>query len=167
MSRVISGRVVRVGDDVNTDLILPGAYLNLTEPEQLGEHLLEGYDAELGRSIEPGDVIVAGHDFGAGSSREQALVALQARGVSAVVAASFARIFLRNSFNLGLPVFESVEAYDAAVDGGTVTIDPEAGRVTLSGGQAFSVPPHPEFVRDLLDDGGLVPWVRRRLGVDR
>lgn len=167
MSGVIEGRVVRIGDDVNTDLVLPGQYLNLTTPEELGKHLLEGYDAEVGRSIEAGDILVAGRDFGSGSSREQAPVALLARGVQAVVAASFARIFLRNALNLGLLVVESAEVAAACGTGDHLRIDTATGAITRAEGGAFTVPPHPDFVRDLIDEGGLVPWVRHRLGVDQ
>lgn len=162
-----TGRVVRVGDNVNTDLILPGAYLNLVEPEELGEHLLEGYDAALGASIGPGDIIVGGTDFGGGSSREQAQVAILAREVGAVVAASFSRIFLRNSLNLGLLVIESPEAVADLQTDDRLTIDPLAGRITLADGRVFETPPHPPFVRDLIAQGGLVPWVRHRLEEQR
>lgn len=164
MTGVVEGRVVRVGDDVNTDLVLPGAFLNLTEPEDLGAHLLEGYDAELGKSIDPGDILVAGRDFGSGSSREQAPVAILARGVQAVVAASFARIFLRNALNLGLLVIESEAVAQACVTGDHLRIDSATGDVERLEGGHFTVTPHPPFVRELVTGGGLVPWVRRRLG---
>lgn len=160
---VLEGRVVRVGDDVNTDLVLPGQYLNLTAPEDLGQHLFEGYDPEVGRAIEAGDIVVAGRDFGSGSSREQAPVALLARGVQAVVAASFARIFLRNALNLGLLAVESPEVAAACETGDHLRIDAEAGRIVRVEGGQFAIPPHPPFVRDLVGMGGLIPWVRRRL----
>ena len=163
MSPTVEGRVIRIGDDVNTDLILPGAYLNLTEPEELGEHLLEGYDQEIGASIRPGDILVAGRDFGAGSSREQAPVAIQARGVQAVVAASFARIFLRNALNLGLLVVESAAAAGACATDDHLRIDPSAGTIERVEGGSFETPPQPPWVRDLVAGGGLVAWVRRRL----
>ena len=158
----ISGRVVRLGDDVDTDVLLPGAYLNVTDAEELGRHLLEGYDPEVAARVAPGDVIVAGRNMGAGSSREHAVIALQARGVQAVVAESFARIFLRNCLNLGLPAIEQAEAARALADGETVRLDLAAGTVQGAAG-TWSLPPQPPFLQELLADGGLVPWVRHRL----
>lgn len=163
MSASLEGRVVRLGDDINTDLILPGAYLNLTEPDELGEHLLEGYDAEVGASIQRGDILVAGRDFGAGSSREQAPVAILARGVQAVVAASFSRIFLRNALNLGLLVIESAPAAEACSTGDHLRLDPTAGTIERLEGGTFEAPPQPPWIQDLIAGGGLVAWVRRRL----
>ncbi len=162
MSEPIEGRVVRLGDDVNTDNILPGPYLNLTDPEQLGAHLLETYDTEIAARIRPGDVLVGGVNFGMGSSREQAQVAIQARGVAAIVAAGFARIFLRNCINVGLPAVESPEASAALRDGETVRIDLASGLIRGEG-ESWSVPPQPPFLEELIGAGGLVPWVRERL----
>lgn len=159
---IVEGRVVRLGDDVNTDNILPGPYLNVTDPEELGRHLLETYDAGIAASVRSGDVLVGGRNFGMGSSREQAQVAMQARGVQAVVAASFARIFLRNCINLGLPAVESADAAAALHDGETVRLDLGAGRVIGEAG-TWEIPPQPPFVADLIGAGGLVPWVRQRL----
>jgi len=162
MSAPISGRVVRLGDDVDTDVILPGAYLNLTDPEELGRHLLETYDPEVAAKVAPGDVIVAGRNMGMGSSREHAVLALKGRGVQAVVADSFARIFLRNCLNLGLPAIAHPEAAAALRDGETVEVDLEHG--LLAGEtERWTLPRQPPFLTDLLHDGGLVPWVRRRL----
>jgi 3-isopropylmalate/(R)-2-methylmalate dehydratase small subunit len=158
-----AGRVVRLGDDVNTDAILPGPYLNLTDPEQLGAHLLETYDAALGAAIEPGDVLVAGANFGCGSSREQAPVAILARGVRAIVASSFSRIFLRNAINLGLPVLESAEAAATLTHGETITVDLGARTIEASGGRCFTTPAAAPFINDLLAAGGIVAWTRSRL----
>ena len=160
---VIEGRVVRLGDNVDTDVILPGPYLNLTDPEALGAHLLEGYDPELARLLEPGDVLVAGENFGCGSSREQAPIAILARGIGAVVAASFARIFLRNAVNLGLPVIESREAAAALLDREPVRIDLAHGEIRGERSGAFPIPPTPPFMAEIIERGGLVPWVRARL----
>lgn len=162
MSELIEGRVVRLGDDVDTDVILPGAYLNMTEPEQLAPHLLEGYDPEVAQRVQQGDVLVAGSNMGMGSSREHAVLAMKGRGVQAVVAESFARIFLRNCLNLGLPAIEHPAAAAALRDGETVTIDLPNG-VMRSEGEQWELPPQPPFLTELLHDGGLVPWVRRRL----
>lgn len=162
MSEVIEGRVIRLGDDVNTDNILPGPYLNLTDPDELGKHLLETYDAEIAARVQPGDVLVGGVNFGMGSSREQAQVAVRARGVPAIIAVSFARIFLRNCINIGLPAVESPEAAAALQDLETVRIDLASGVIEAESGR-WAVPKQPPFLADLIDGGGLVPWVRRRL----
>jgi 3-isopropylmalate/(R)-2-methylmalate dehydratase small subunit len=160
---VISGRVVRIGDDVDTDVMLPGAYLNITDPAELGTHLLETYsDPEVSRRIEPGDILVAGRNCGMGSSREHAPLAMIGRGVQAVVAVSFARIFQRNCINLGLLAIEQPEAATALRDGDTVTIDTGAGRIAWDGGEA-GLPPQPPFIQDMIAQGGIVPWARRRL----
>ena len=161
---IIRGRVIRLGDDVNTDSLLAGRYLNLTDPAELGAHLLETYDGDAGARVRAGDILVAGPNFGSGSSREQAPVAIQARGIRAIVAASFARIFLRNAINLGLPVFECAAAAAALQDEERIEIDREAGTLQAQSGETFSLPPTAPFIRELLDAGGLVPWVRLRLG---
>jgi 3-isopropylmalate/(R)-2-methylmalate dehydratase small subunit len=159
---MIAGRVVRLGANVNTDVILPGAYLNMTDPAELGTHLLEGYDPEVAARVSAGDVLVAGRNMGAGSSREHAVLAMQGRGVQAVIAESFARIFLRNCLNLGLCAIEHPDAARALDDGEQVQIDLAAG--TLAGEHdRWTLPPQPPFLTELLADGGLVPWVRRRL----
>jgi 3-isopropylmalate/(R)-2-methylmalate dehydratase small subunit len=159
---MIAGRVVRLGDDVNTDVIIPGAYLNMTDPAELGQHLLEGYDPEVAARVRSGDVLVAGRNMGAGSSREHAVLAMQGRGVQAVIAESFARIFLRNCLNLGLPVVEHPDAARALADGEQVEID-LAGGTLVAAGTTWQLPPQPPFLTELLAEGGLVPWVRRRL----
>jgi 3-isopropylmalate dehydratase small subunit len=162
-SGVVSGRVVRIGDDVDTDVMLAGKYLNVTDPEELGAHLLETYsDPEVGRRIAPGDILVAGRNCGMGSSREHAPLAMIGRGVQAVVAVSFARIFQRNCINLGLLAIEQPEAAAALRDGDEVTIDTGAGRISWDGGEA-GLPPQPPFIQELLARGGIVEWARHRL----
>ena len=159
----VEGRVVRIGDDVDTDVMLPGAYLNITDPEELGRHLLETYsDPDVGGRIAPGDILVAGRNCGMGSSREHAPLAMIGRGVQAVIAVSFARIFQRNCINLGLLAIEQPEVAGAVRDGDTVTIDTAAGRITWDGGEA-AMPAQPPFIQELLACGGIVPWARRRL----
>jgi 3-isopropylmalate/(R)-2-methylmalate dehydratase small subunit len=158
----IRGRVVRLGDDVDTDVILPGAYLNLSDPAELAPHLLEGYDPPtLGPSIQPGDVLVAGRNFGTGSSREHAQLALLGRGVAAIVAVSFARIFLRNCINLGLPAIEQPEAASALRDGDELEIDIAAGEVSSTRG-SWTLPAPSPVVAEIIAAGGLVPWARER-----
>jgi 3-isopropylmalate/(R)-2-methylmalate dehydratase small subunit len=162
----IEGRVVRLGDNVDTDAILPGRYLNLLDAQELGAHVLEGYDPELPRTLTAGDVLVAGENFGSGSSREQAPIAIIARGIPAVIAASFARIFLRNAINLGLPVVESREAANALCQCELVTIDLVAGRITAERSGVFEVPAAAPFIAELIGQGGLIPWVASRLRKD-
>lgn len=158
----IEGRAVVLGHDVNTDNILPGPYLNLTDPDELGRHLLETYEGDAGGRIQPGDILVAGRNFGMGSSREQAQIAILTRGVQAIVAASFARIFLRNAVNVGLPVIESPEASAAIADGDHVRIDFAAGSIER-GDERWRVSQRPAFIAEITDAGGLVEWTRRRL----
>jgi 3-isopropylmalate dehydratase small subunit len=159
---MIEGRAIRLGDHVDTDNILPGAYLNLTDDEELGAHLLETYPGDVGAGIRPGDVLVAGVNFGMGSSREQAQLAILARGVQAIVAASFARIFLRNCVNVGLPIVESPEAAAAIPQGALVRIDLARGLIACDDDR-FTVSPQPPFVADIVNAGGLVQWARQRL----
>ena len=141
----------------------PGAYLNITDPEELGAHLLETYsDPEARRRIERGDILVAGRNCGMGSSREHAQMAMLGRGVQAVVAESFARIFLRNCINLGLLAVEQPEAAAELDDGDTVSIDTGAGSIVWDGGEA-GLPPQPPFIQELLARGGIVEWARHRL----
>jgi 3-isopropylmalate/(R)-2-methylmalate dehydratase small subunit len=129
---VIEGRAVVLGDDVNTDNIIPGPYLNVTDPAELGRHLLETYDGDAGTRVREGDILVGGRNFGMGSSREQAQIAILARGVQAVLAASFARIFLRNCVNVGLAVAECADAAGAIRDGDLVRIGDRSFRFELS-----------------------------------
>jgi 3-isopropylmalate/(R)-2-methylmalate dehydratase small subunit len=160
------GRVWKFGDDVNTDLIIPGRYLDNYDPAYLAAHAMEGVSKEFAKNVSKGDIIVAGTNFGCGSSREQAVTALRHAGVSAVVAKSFARIFYRNAINLGLPALVSDEAFDAFDDGDRVDI--EGDSVTSSDGEkSASIEPIPEHVRKILDQGGLVPYIKSRLQQER
>jgi 3-isopropylmalate/(R)-2-methylmalate dehydratase small subunit len=159
---MIQGRAIRLGEDVNTDNILPGGYLNLTDPAELGAHLLETYPGDVGHRIRPGDILVGGANFGMGSSREQAQLAILGRGVQAIIATGFARIFLRNCVNVGLPVVESAQAAAAIADGDGVRLDLAEGFVE-SGGRRWAVPAQPLFLAEIVDAGGLVPWARERI----
>jgi 3-isopropylmalate/(R)-2-methylmalate dehydratase small subunit len=167
MSDVIRGTVVRLGDDVNTDVMLPGKYLNITDPAELGRHLLETYpDPTVPARVGPGTILVAGRNCGMGSSREQAQLAMQGCGIAAVVAESFARIFQRNCLNVGLLAIEHAEAARAVADGATLAIDLGAGRLDWDGGSA-QLPTQPPFVQELLAEGGIVGWVRKRLAAQQ
>ncbi|HOT06378.1 MAG: Isopropylmalate/citramalate isomerase small subunit [Methanosaeta sp. PtaB.Bin039] len=149
---MIRGRAWIFGDDVDTDVIIPGKYLRTKDIGLLAEHVMEGLDPTFASRVSPGDVIVAGRNFGCGSSREQAPVALKAAGVSCVVARSFARIFFRNAINVGLPLLEADVPCQA---GDVVEVDLEAGRVSCSG-QEYSGTRLPPFLMEILQDGGLV-----------
>lgn len=163
---VVRGRIVRLADNVNTDVILPGTYLDLTDPSELGKHLLEGYDPTLGGAVEPGDILLGGRNFGSGSSREQAPLAILARGVEVVIAASFARIFLRNAINLGLAAVESPAAWEGLAHGDIVVAELGAGTIHGPDGRTFRASTQPEFVADIIDAGGIIEWTRRRLSAE-
>lgn len=163
-SDYIRGRAHVLGDNINTDDIVPGRYLNTADPVELEKHLFEDFDPELGRRLGAGDIIVAGANFGCGSSREHAPQALKQRGIACVIAGSFARIFYRNSYNIGLLIVECPGAADLARDGETVTVDIEAGQVAFSGsGATLTARPVPPFMREILAAGGLIPYVAARL----
>ncbi len=159
----IAGRVVRLADDVNTDLVLAGEYLNITDPDTLAAHIFERFEPPVADRIGPGTILLAGRAFGGGSSREQAVLALVARGVRALVAASFARTFFRNAVNLGLPAVECPDAWQDVVDGDELTIDLASGTLVRPDGTVWSFPAPSPFVADLLAVGGLEEWTRRRL----
>jgi 3-isopropylmalate/(R)-2-methylmalate dehydratase small subunit len=160
---IIQGRAVLVpGDDVNTDVLYPGPYLNVDDPEQMKAYLFEGLDPSLRDRLGAETVLVVGDNFGGGSSREHVPLAMRAWGVRAVVGRSFARIFYRNGINLGLPVVTCAAAADAATDDSIISIDADKGAVAVDG-QPFETAPLPPFIIDMVRSGGLVPWVRSRL----
>jgi 3-isopropylmalate/(R)-2-methylmalate dehydratase small subunit len=157
------GRVWKYGDDVNTDVIFPGKYTyQPMEPAEMAEHALEDLDPDFAKNVKPGDVIVAGKNFGCGSSREQAATCLKAAGVAAIIAPSFSRIFFRNAINSGLPVIELAEGTHAIETGHEVGVDFEAGAVEHDG-KTYSFPPLPPEVLAILEDGGLIPHVKKVL----
>lgn len=160
---MIEGRIWRYGDDVNTDVIFPGRYTyKQMAPEEMARHALEDLDPAFASEVEQGDVIVAGRNFGCGSSREQAATCLKAAGVAAVVARSFARIFFRNAINNGLPVIELAEGIDTMEKGDPIGIDFERGIVAHKGSE-HRFPPLPEEVLAILQDGGLIPHTKKVL----
>ena len=159
------GKAYKYGDNVNTDVIIPARYLNTSDPEELARHAMEDIDADFVKTVEQGDVIVAGNNFGSGSSREHAPLALKAAGVAAVIAPSFARIFYRNSFNIGFPILECGEAAEAIEAGDEVQIDFISGIITnITKGETYKAEPLPEFMRGLIEKGGLVEYVRAKAG---
>ncbi len=163
MESAFSSRVWKFGDNVNTDAITPSPYLAVTEPEELAKHAMENLNPTFAKEVRQGDAIVAGKNFGCGSSREHAPVALKTAGLSLIVAKSFARIFYRNCINVGLPVLESQELVDQVKDGETIRVDLAEGRITTSSGKVIKTNPLPENVLDILEAGGLVNKVRQIL----
>jgi len=158
------GRVWKYGNDVNTDVIFPGKYTyQPMEPVEMAQHAMEDLDPEFATSVQPGDIIVAGKNFGCGSSREQAATCLKAAGVAAVVAKSFSRIFFRNAINNGLPVIELQKGTDAMKKDDTVLVDFENGTVSHEGNE-YHFPALPKEVLAILEDGGLIPHVKKVLG---
>jgi len=164
MSQVLyQGRAWRFGDDVDTDAIIPARYLNTSDPAALAAHCMEDADPSFARRVAKGDIIVAGANFGCGSSREHAPIAIKAAGVSCVVASSFARIFYRNSFNMGLPIFESPEASSRIRTGDKVQVDPAAGVIRdPTRGEEYPLRPFPPFMAELIAAGGLIPYLLRK-----
>ncbi len=156
----IKGRAWNYGDDVNTDYIVPGTYLELTDPVEIGKHAMEGIDPEFSGKVRKGDVVVGGRNFGLGSSREHAPIALKAAGVSAVVAESFARIYYRNSFNLGLPALECPGVSRLVETGDAVEIDLEAGTIRVNDAETVRIKPVPKFMQSILDAGGLREYIK-------
>lgn len=162
----LKGTVHRFGNDVDTDAIIPARYLNTSDPEHLGRHCMEDADPSFASRVSTGDVIVAGKNFGCGSSREHAPIAIKACGVSCVIASSFARIFFRNSFNMGLPIFESDEASAEIGEGDTVEVDASTGLIRdLTTGREYRARPIPAFMQELIEDGGLMEHIRKRGGI--
>jgi 3-isopropylmalate/(R)-2-methylmalate dehydratase small subunit len=153
--------VVIPGDDVDTDVMYPGAYLNIEDPAQMKEHLFDGYDPSLRDLLGPEAIVVTGRNFGLGSSREHVVQALKAWEVRAIMGESFARIFRRNCVNLGLPIFEAPEAARAARPGSRIRIDTDAGEIDVEG-QSFRAPPVPAIVAEVRAAGGLIPWTKER-----
>ena len=161
------GTVHRYGRDIDTDVIIPARYLTTSEPSELAKHCLEDLDVEFVNKVKPGDIIVAEENFGCGSSREHAPIAIKAAGVDAVIAKSFARIFYRNSINTGLAILECPEAVDAIKNGDVVSVDTETGTITdETTGESFTAQPFPPFIADIIEQGGLLNRTRQVLGLD-
>ncbi len=159
----IRGRAWNYGDNINTDFMFPGRYLELIDPKEIAKHAMEGIDPTFAGKVRRGDVVVGGKNMGLGSSREQAPLALKHAGVGAVVAESFARIFYRNSFNVGLPAIECPGISRRVRTGDELEIDTTAGTITVNGREKLVIKPLPEFMVKLLDEGGLVPYLRAHM----
>ena len=158
------GKVFRYGDNVDTDVIIPARYLNTSDPLELAEHCMEDIDKNFVNNVHQGDIIVASDNFGCGSSREHAPIAIKASGVSCVIANSFARIFYRNAINIGLPILECPEAVAAIENGDEVEVDFDSGKITdVTKGQTFHGQAFPEFMQELIAAGGLVNYINKSL----
>jgi 3-isopropylmalate/(R)-2-methylmalate dehydratase small subunit len=159
----INGKVWTFGKDVDTDLIIAARYLNTSVPEELAKHVMEDADPEFVKKMTPGDIIVAGENFGCGSSREHAPIALKAAGVAAVIAPTFARIFYRNAFNMGLPIFELKESNEIT-EGDKITVDMNAGTITnVTTNKTYRFTPIPAFIQELIDAGGLMKFAENEI----
>ena len=161
---MLKGKVHKYGADVDTDAIIPARYLNVSEPAKLAKHCMEDIDQDFVSRIKPGDIIMATTNFGCGSSREHAPLAIKAAGVSCIIAKSFARIFFRNAINIGLPLLECEEAVDKTEAGDTLEVELSSGRIkNLTKGMAFAAKPYPDFMAELISAGGLIEHTKKRL----
>ena len=163
LMQTIEGKVWNFGKDIDTDLIIAARYLNTSVPEELAKHVMEDADPEFVNKMQKGDIIVAGDNFGCGSSREHAPIALKAAGVAAIIAPTFARIFYRNSFNMGLPIFELPQSAEIT-EGQSVKIDMEAGTITnLTTHKTYEFTPIPPFMQELIAAGGLMNFAKQEV----
>ncbi len=157
------GKVFQYGDDVNTDVIIPARYLNTASHSELAAHCMEDIDKDFVKNVKPGDIVVAKKNFGCGSSREHAPIALKASGVSCVIASTFARIFYRNSINIGLPILECPEAAEGIAVGDTVSVDFDSGVITdETTGKTFQAHPFPPFIKNIIASGGLMESIAKK-----
>lgn len=160
----LKGKVHKYGADVNTDVIIPARYLNMSDPDELARHCMEDIDSEFINRVQPGDIIVADTNFGCGSSREHAPLAIKAAGVGCIIAKSFARIFYRNALNIGLPILECIEAAGRTEAGDVLEVDLLTGEiVNTTKGLTFRAEPFPDFMLELIESGGLIEYTKRRI----
>ncbi|MDP2681291.1 MAG: 3-isopropylmalate dehydratase small subunit [Deltaproteobacteria bacterium] len=164
-----TGKAWKFGADIDTDQIIPARYLNTSDPKELAKHCMEDADPQFVNKIKAGDIIVADKNFGCGSSREHAPIAIKAAGVSCVIAKSFARIFYRNCFNMGLPIFESLFAVDNINEGDELEVDMDSGEIKITKSSVshnytvFKAQPIPPFMQELVHTGGLMEWVKKKV----
>lgn len=162
-----NGTVIKYGRDIDTDVIIAARYLNTSDPKELAKHCMQDLDPTFVERVKPGDIMVAEENFGCGSSREHAPIAIKAAGVDVVIAKSFARIFYRNSINTGLAIMECPEAVDAIKQGDVVDVDADAGVITnVTTGETFKAQPFPPFIREIIEEGGLINRTRKVLGIE-
>ncbi len=163
-STVLTGKAWKYGDNIDTDAIIPARYLNVSTPEELAQHCMEDVDPGFASAVRTGDIIVGGENFGCGSSREHAPLAIKGAGVSCVIADSFARIFYRNAINVGLPILVCPEAAQDAARGDTLTVDLQAGQITNDRTRkVYATSPFPSFIMKIIQAGGLVPYTQAKL----
>ncbi len=161
---VIESRVLKYGDNINTDEIIPARYLDTTDSKELAKHCMEGLDESFPDRVKDGKILIAGRNFGCGSSREHAPLALKEAGISCIIASSFARIFFRNAINIGLPIIECEQAVTNAEEGDVVQIDTAGGKIkNLTKEESYSLVPFPPFLQQLIDKGGLGGYVKERM----
>ncbi len=161
---IYRGKVHKYGRDIDTDVIIPARYLTTSNPDELAKHCLEDLDSNFVAKVKKGDILVVEENFGCGSSREHAPIAIKAAGVSAVIAKSFARIFYRNAINIGLPILESEEAVNGINNGNEVEINTETGEITnLTTGKTFKTAPFPDFIQRIIEKGGLINYVKEKV----
>ncbi len=161
----VKGKVFKYGNDVDTDVIIPARYLNTTAPAELAMHCMEDIDKNFINQVKEGDIIVALKNFGCGSSREHAPIAIKAAGISCVIAKSYARIFYRNSFNIGLPILECESAAERIEDGDEISVDFETGVITnITKNEEYKAESFPEFIQQIIKSDGLVGYVKNKLG---
>lgn len=159
------GHAFKYGDNIDTDIIIPARYLATSDPDELKKYCMEPVDKDFAKNVKQGDVIVGGKNFGCGSSREHAPIAIKASGISAVIAESFARIFYRNSFNIGLPIIESKEASEKINSGDEVEIDLTRGKIkNISKDEEYEIEAYPEFIQGIIKKDGLINYVQERIG---
>jgi len=159
----LKGKIWKFGDNINTDEIIPARYLNTSDPAELAKHCMEDADPDFPRKVAGGDIIVAGQNFGCGSSREHAPIAIKAAGIACVVAGSFARIFYRNAFNMGLAILECPQLYKKVDEGDTIRVALDSGVIVIEkDGTTLHAQPVPEFMQALLNEGGLMNYVKRK-----
>ncbi|MEG6570686.1 3-isopropylmalate dehydratase small subunit [Thermoanaerobacterium thermosaccharolyticum] len=160
----MEGKAIKYGDNVDTDVIIPARFLNTSDPKELALHCMEDIDKDFKNKVKPGDIMIAGYNFGCGSSREHAPIAIKESGISCVIAKSFARIFYRNAINIGLPILECPDAASAIEDGDIVSVDLETGIIRdITKGIEFKSQPFPEFIKKIIECGGLINYVKEKV----
>ena len=161
---MLTGKVHKYGADVNTDVVIPARYLNIYDPVELAKHCMEDIDEDFLKRVEPGDIIMATTNFGCGSSREHAPMAIKAVGISCVIAKNFARIFFRNAINIGLPLLECEEAVDNTESGDVLEVDLSKGEIkNITKKLTFNASPYPDFMAEIISSGGLIEYTKKRL----
>ena len=161
---IARGKAIKYGNNVDTDVIIPARYLTSSEPAELAAHCMEDIDADFVNKVEKGDIIIAAKNFGCGSSREHAPIAIKASGISCVIAKTFARIFYRNSINIGLPILECEELFDESDEGDEIEVDFDSGEIkNVTKGKTFKTQPFPGFMQEIIENDGLVGYIRTNM----